>query len=56
MRMLDQLNEHMEEIAVKDEWAYDFITKIKIQKEEDPTKKLTTKQFKKLIELHNKYC
>lgn len=55
MQMLDDLRDNLEEIERKDERAYNFITSILIQKEENPEKKLTAKQFKYLVDLHNKY-
>ncbi len=56
MKLIDQLTEYMGEIERKDDWAFNFIESIKIKKEEDPNKKLTGAQFKKLCEIHTKYC
>lgn len=56
MRLLDQLKEHMDDMEERNNWAFNFVTKITIQKEEDPDKPLTGPQFTKLCEIHSKYC
>lgn len=57
MTMVNDLFEIIDDIENDgNEWAATFITNMKIQKEEKPTMKYTGPQFKKLVELHNKYC
>jgi len=56
MKLLDQLKDHMDEIERKDAWAFTFVENLLIQKEENPDKQLTGKQFTKLCEIHTKYC
>jgi hypothetical protein len=56
MRLIDQLKEHMDDMEESDNWAFNFVTRIAIQKEEQPDKQLTGPQFTKLCEIHSKYC
>lgn len=56
MKLLEQLKDYMDEIEKDDSWAFGFVQSILIQKEEDPDKPLTGKQFTKLCEIHTKYC
>lgn len=56
MKLLDQLKDHIDEIEKDDDWAHGFIQSLLIQKETDPDKQLTGKQFTKLCEIHTKYC
>lgn len=54
--MLDELKDVLDGIESVDSWAFNFIEKILIQKEENPKTPLSPKQFSKLQELHQKYC
>lgn len=56
MKLLEQLEEHMEIIEKDSQACFDFLQDIKIRKEENPTYKLSGPQFKWLCDLHTKYC
>lgn len=56
MRMLEGLKEVMDEIEIQNEWEFNFVSKILIQAEEHPQKKLTSKQFNCLLRIYDKYC
>ena len=55
MIMLEQLKEVMDDIEPVDSWAFNYIQDILIKKEQNPNMVLSTKQFKKLVELHEKF-
>jgi len=56
MRLLEQLKDVMDEIEATDEWAHNFVEALIIRKEERPDAQLSGPQFKKLCEIHTKYC
>lgn len=56
MKLLNQLKLVLSEIEENDEWEYEFVQNLIIRKEENPSITLTKKQFKKLCQIHTKYC
>lgn len=55
MAMLDDLMEIIDELEVKDDFAYSFITNLKIRKENNPDRQMSGKEFKTLVDVHNRY-
>jgi hypothetical protein len=51
--MLDNLKTVLDEID--NEWALTFVEDLLIRREENRLDRLTDKQFKKLVEIHDKY-
>lgn len=56
MRMIAALMKQMELIERVDDWAAEFIKDMRDLKTRAPAQKLTINQFKKLQELHCRYC
>lgn len=56
MRMITALMKEIEIIERIDTWAYEFILAMKAMKENDPKKKLSGHQFRRLQKLYNTYC
>lgn len=54
MRMLENLKEVLDEIDKANDWEAKFISDMLLLKEQG--KKLTDKQFAKLVDIHEKYC
>lgn len=54
MRMLENLKEVLDEIEQANDWEGKFLTDMLIRHEQG--KKLTDKQFAKLVDIHEKYC
>lgn len=54
--MLDNLKDVLDDIGRDDEWAHGFVQDLLIRREEGGLGRLTDKQFKKLVEIHDKYC
>lgn len=55
-RMLANLRLELDSLAESDAWAHDFVQDLLIREEEGKLGKLTDKQFKKLLEIHERYC
>jgi len=56
MRMLNALKQCLPDIEIVDVYAYNFILSIILQKELNPSLKLTGKQFSYLVRLQNRFC
>lgn len=54
--MLDRLKEKLDEISECNDWEHSFVQDLLIRREEGKLGRLTDKQFKKLLDLHEKYC
>lgn len=55
-QMLDGLKTKLNEIEEADAWAHKFVEDLLVRREEGKLGKLTDKQFKKLLEIHERYC
>lgn len=55
MKMLNDLVDILDELEGEYDFAFDFVTSIQIQKEENPDKKLSGAQWRVLIQLHDKH-
>ena len=54
MRMLENLKEGLDEIEKSNDWEAKFTADMLVLHEEG--KRLTDKQFAKLVDVHEKYC
>ncbi len=55
MKMLDDLVDLLDELEGESDFAFEFVTSIKIQKDENPDKKLSGAQWRVLIQLHDRF-
>lgn len=53
-QMLNNLFDHLDDIAEQSDWEYGFVTDL-MQRDEEGKRDLSDKQFKKLNEIHNRY-
>lgn len=54
-RILENLREHLDQIEQASDWEYRFVCDQLERLEENPAARLTDKQFRKALRLHQKY-